>query len=136
MKLKIRTTLENKLEYSELALKKWRELDPKSVYPSLARWRSTCGTQSCFGGHLATWPEFQALGILPDIKASFPCMLKKDGRLRYPQKIASLLFGNPRIFQIKDSSEYSLSDHEAIVQRLEHCISDLKARIKRRGVRK
>ncbi|WCD44248.1 hypothetical protein Lumi_109 [Xylophilus phage Lumi] len=45
-----------------LALKLWQErVKADQVFPNLRRWR--CGTQACFGGWVATWPEFQALGV-------------------------------------------------------------------------
>jgi len=50
------------LSNSQLALRLWQErVKPAEVIESLGAWH--CGTQACFGGHLVTWPEFQAMGV-------------------------------------------------------------------------
>jgi hypothetical protein len=54
----------NHLENSRLALRLWRErVKPDNVVGGLRRWLGECGCHACFGGHLATWPEFQAMGV-------------------------------------------------------------------------
>jgi len=57
----------NHLENLKLAKRKWQEVLPKHVTPGLVFWRwevgGSCGTLACFGGHLTTWPEFQAMGV-------------------------------------------------------------------------
>lgn len=55
-------THEEQLANLELALRLWNErVRPRKVSADLAYWK--CGTQACFGGHLGTWPEFQAKGV-------------------------------------------------------------------------
>lgn len=55
-------TIEQQLENVKLAERIWKErVDPAAVVKGLEDW--ACGTQACFGGHLATWPEFRKMGV-------------------------------------------------------------------------
>ena len=49
------------IENTLLAAWLWSEVPPACVIEGLHDWR--CGTQACFGGHLAHWPEFKAKGV-------------------------------------------------------------------------
>lgn len=60
----------------QIALLRWSQVLPERVLPALEVWR--CGTQACFGGHLATWPEFQAIGIQVDQRDGAPYYSVKD----------------------------------------------------------
>ena len=89
-----RLSAAKQLENLDLAERLWRErVTPEQV--DLGHW--ACGTQACFGGHLATWPEFQAMGVgvgggvenrYPEIQA-----IEALGT-----KVAEYLFGDESLF--------------------------------------
>ncbi len=115
------TTLTNdqKIVNCLLALCNWHDVLPMSV--NLEMWK--CGTQACFGGHLTTWPEFQAMGIAADCVGG-PIMAAYFS----PDKISQALFGGRYLFSYKGGCETDClprSDHATIVNRLEAQIEKL-----------
>lgn len=112
-----------------LALSLWAEIPPRAV--NLDKW--TCGTQACFGGHLATWPEFQAMGVRPRLKADddhgagAPVFDEQSGALE-SWRVAEHLFGERHIFYAKGffpSDNEIDTHHRTIVNRLERQIERL-----------
>ena len=102
--------MQQQLDNTELALRLWLErVTPEQV--NLERW--TCGTQACFGGHLATWPEFQALGVRADCYGA-----PRLGDLQ-PLNVAQVLFGDCSLFCVQGFNETRLTDYEKVVRRLE-----------------
>jgi hypothetical protein len=50
------------LENTDLAKRLWIErVSDAMISEELSTWQ--CGSTACFGGHLATWPEFKAKGV-------------------------------------------------------------------------
>ena len=105
----------------ELALKKWEtEVEPGTVVRGLSAWK--CGTLACFGGHLQTWPEFQAQGIKDG---------GYDGPLMYgvPETdIAAKLFGDRYVFAPRggyesDDDHPDATDHEIVTHRLRYALA-------------
>lgn len=59
-------TREQQLANIDLAERLWRErVKPEQIVPRLVYWGNNCGTVACFGGHVATWPEFNEQGVWP-----------------------------------------------------------------------
>jgi hypothetical protein len=120
---------EQKLANIDLATRLWKErVKPEQVVQYLHTW--ACGTQACFGGHLATWPEFREMGVrtLKEIGvtcsnswASAPCM--EYGRFEGVE-VAAILFGDPTLFDARgacrfDDERAGVSDHGLVLGRLE-----------------
>ena len=102
-----------------LALCNWHEVHPRGVY--LESWR--CGTQACFGGHLATWPEFMEMGVFAGMGAS-PTMQN----LSNPHYNSDALSVSMRLFggdlfpsRLKEEPRH-MNAHRLIVRRLERQI--------------
>ena len=109
------------LENTRLALRLWKErVKPDEVVPALGAWR--CGTQACFGGHLATWPEFQAKGVRIKDNGS-PEMDVAEAA----SDVSYILFGNYALFSIREAwvPTQGLKDYELVIARLEWNIETL-----------
>lgn len=112
------------LENCLLALSLWSEVKPRSV--SLDVWK--CGTLACFGGHLATWPEFQAKGVFADSDHA-PALTCRSYIMNWD--IAKHLFGNDEMFSARGFCGDDLycpdraSDHTIVVNRLQTQIARL-----------
>lgn len=104
---------------TELAWALWMvRVTPEQVVPELVSW--VCGTQACFGGHLATWPEFQALGVLSPSEPFWKMMLVSED---------TRLFGDARLFNARGAEGgRSVSDHEVVVNRLRKNLARLEGR--------
>ena len=119
----------------QLALRLWEATPPESVAPGLRHYR--CGTQACFGGHLATWPEFQAMGVSRRVEGS-PAITD----IGWSANVSAHLFGTPYLFVARqvdeehgDYTQYrypgaplddpEASDHEVITLRLKAQIRKL-----------
>ena len=127
----------NHLENCKLALQLWQErVTPEMV--NLDTWSSygrDCGTQACFGGWLATWPEFQAMGITQcpantdnGNYRGEPLWFAKD--LTFGIEVGKELFGTSlfagRVYICHDddtAEDPELSDYELVVDRLEKQIA-------------
>lgn len=99
-------------ENLHLARRLWLErVDPATV--DLENWQSDCGTFACFGGHLATWPEFQLMGVYPNIYEA--------PAIGYPATsghgVALQLFGDADLFD--QDREYTKSHYEVILDRID-----------------
>lgn len=102
-----------------LALCNWRDVAPKTVF--LEIW--VCGTFACFGGHLATWPEFKEMGVRACSASGVPEMSLPS---LYGMQVAGHLFGCQSLFSNRRSGETSKgSAHKLIVRRLENQIAKL-----------
>ncbi len=128
-------TLEQQLEHINMALDLWVQVNHSAVVPDLCYWRSEsaeCGTQACFGGHLATWDYFRSLGVLTRAEMSFPetfgtqhdfapCALADRGYFLAPDDIAERLFGDKRLFGVRliRDATISMTDHEIVTDRLQ-----------------
>lgn len=120
-------TTEQKLQNCILALANWNDVSPRSV--RLDSWR--CGTHACFGGHLARWPEFKAMGVKADIADGAPQIDTQDCLLD-GSEVAEHLFGSSTMFfaagfsrddDLEDLRE--ADDHRLVVNRLECQIARL-----------
>ena len=106
------------LHNTRLALALWKErVKPAQVVPDLRAW--ACGTQACFGGHLATWPEFRAMGVRADCYGA--PVLHGESLSQVPWE----LFGNYGLFYSREDWEREGTDYEVVVKRLETHIADL-----------
>lgn len=112
---------EQQLANCKLALDIWKtRVDPESVV--LHSW--TCGSHACFGGHLATWPEFQAMGVKRSEYSGAP---RIDG-VHFED---DYLFGDNRMFDSRDREEEKeqgiedLLDYDMVIYRLERRIREL-----------
>lgn len=117
-------TKTQQIENCLLALANWSEVSPHSV--NLRVWR--CGTHACFGGHLATWPEFRAKGVRTNPEGS-PFMGAGTGFM-WSVDVAQHLFGNSALFNARGlhaDGGLRLSDHRVVVRRLENQIAALSA---------
>ena len=98
----------NYLENLKLAKRKWQEVQPRHVTPGLMfwRWETDCGTLACFGGHLATWPEFQAMGVKVSDAGGRPAYdsLTEDLHLE-GLDVADHLFGDRELFVAAPTAE-------------------------------
>ena len=97
----------------QLALRLWEATPPEQVVEGLRHY--SCGTQACFGGHLATWPEFQAMGVEASEEGA-PVLWFGDYRYR-GQMVAGALFGTEGLFRTRFWQEEG-ADYEVVVQRL------------------
>lgn len=115
-------TKDQQIKNCLLALSIWAEVPPRRV--KLDSWK--CGTHACFGGHMATWPEFQAKGVFPDERDGAPRMMGEDGLNVGTWTVAQHLFGNHELFRVRFGIDPKrLSDHELVVRRLEDQIVEL-----------
>jgi hypothetical protein len=92
-----------------LAAWRWSEVSPRSV--NLRTWG--CGTHACFGGHLASWPEFQDKGVRvfdmnPDERGRGEPVMQlcgvghePFGKQLGPREVAYELFGNSELFDLR-----------------------------------
>lgn len=131
-----------------LALELWAKVPPEHVLPRLAWWRGEpstheedgyeeitdirkrtaaglgCGTLACFGGHLAQWPEFQALGVQTDYWYGAPTTAAGDSA----PSVALALFGDEKLFNKRAghpadfsdtlARESIVTDHQLVANRL------------------
>lgn len=112
--------MQQQLGNTELARKLWLErVKPEQV--KLDRW--SCGTQACFGGHLATWPEFQAMGVRTDCYGA-----PRMGDLS-PLDVAEALFGDLSLFGGQGFAEMRLTHYETVVKRLEVQAANLRRKL-------
>lgn len=120
MRLKTDLSNDEQIVNCLLALSLWAEVPPECV--NLGSWR--CGTHACFGGHLATWPEFQAVGVMATEEGA-----PTENRLPFDSSnVAHCLFGDWNLFYAKGHYPIDLSSdthHETIVRRLEQQIAVL-----------
>lgn len=133
--------LETWLKNCRIALRYWKTVPEKNVYPGLERWIKNskkphnCNTVACFGGWVAAMPEFKAKGV--DVE---PCY--GDVRLRRPRmpdlfgaSVANELFGDDTLFNPTGNCKFDLnklpaSDHAVVTNRIERRIAVLKEAIK------
>ena len=107
--------MQQQLDNCKLALKLWLErVKPEQVIKGLALYR--CGTQACFGGHLATWPEFQAMGVAESEEEGAPELWLSPYCYR-GQMVAGALFDTEGLFSTRGREEEG-TDYEVVVQRL------------------
>lgn len=116
------SAIEQKLENCKLALRLWNErVTPDQVVKELNEW--TCETQACFGGWLATWPEFRDMGVFASYVGS-PIMVA-GSELLDPSLVSNRLFGDRNMFKVRGlgpaggDEEKAPSAHAAVVLRLE-----------------
>lgn len=127
-------------ENLHLARRLWIErVKPNSVY--LDNWNTSCGTKACFGGWLATWPEFCLLGVANqsiegELIASKPSSLEKafattknEGRLANAN-LPSMLFGESCLFNHsdaynEDTGRRTMSQHAEVIKRIDDAIDRL-----------
>jgi hypothetical protein len=114
-----------------LAEKLWRErVQVDNV--NLQQWVSTqalppghCGRIACFGGHLASWPEFMQISGAGTRSYGAPVVIipRDDGGPNSEIDAEELLFGNDWIFDTRNMSEDSDDepDYEIVLQRIARC---------------
>lgn len=116
-------THEQQLFNCLLARHLWvKRVKPDSVVRRLHSWK--CGTQACFGGHLATWPEFQEImGV--SVSASGAPVLNDVPTAQEDR----WLFGRPHndvdLFDPRAFNEQG-SDWEVVLNRLDTRIEELR----------
>lgn len=120
------------LHNTELFLKLWKDrVRPEIVIKDLRDWR--CGTQACAGGHLATWPEFKAIGgAVTGLRAPFLQKELLDGVFVGTNGVAEYLFRNRDLFSsVYFDEKYSdLNDYDLVIKRFEEQIKYLENKIK------
>ena len=115
-------TVDKQIENCILALCNWAEVSEEHVV--LEDWR--CGSQACFGGHLATWDDFRAQGVGQSSFYGWPRL--SNGIDTRPSDVSEFLFGSAEMFTIFAPDEIlSLPKppYERIVNRLENQITRL-----------
>ncbi len=125
-----------------LARAKWVQTPAANVTPGLAAWsqdtvQPSCGVIACFGGHLATWPEFQAMGVRVSTHGSPHIPPKDDPFSQGPEgcMVAGVLFGRPTLFKSRGCCGYDnddvdhLSDHALVLHRLDSAIAAVKEQL-------
>lgn len=123
-------TPEQQLENIRLAARLWVDrVEPRDVVKGLDVW--VCGTQACFGGHLAAWPEFRALGVLVGPYGRPTTVWNLDAH-----ETAWALFGDEDLFAEAgdhpadgEVEDFGYSDHELVLARLDYAESCLRGRI-------
>ena len=120
---------DQQIENCLLALWLWSKVPPRRVSRDLAAWR--CGTHACFGGHLATWPDFQKMGVQVGFDGS-PTIadFNPGGEPALPTQVSKHLFGKEslifcRLAASEGPESQGMSDHEVVVERLQHQIEQL-----------
>jgi hypothetical protein len=99
----------------------WAETPPELVVPGLNLWK--CGTQACFGGHLTTWPEFQAMGV---VNAGSEPYMQGVSVFHDSLPLSDYLFGDLELFFGRMPLERTWgTDHEVVTRRLEHALEKL-----------
>ena len=146
-----RQRYEKYLANAELALKIWTDPDRvKRDHVDLDDWLNgaaqsdpnSCGTLACFGGHLATWPEFNALGVGRGVEGA--PIFQEPGTVTFSfgRRVAYSLFGDSSLFAVRlDGEEGNLShaeldgmsDHEVVTYRLQRHIAWLKEEMREPG---
>lgn len=113
------TTKDEQVVNCLLALCKWSKVPPRRV--ALELW--TCGAKACFGGHLATWPEFNAMGVSAGSEGA-PRMRSPYNQTEffYASRTSHRLFGDDLFDAHHFQEARDLSDHALIVRRLENQI--------------
>jgi hypothetical protein len=121
----------------EMALVMWTAVDPTSV--NLSEWR--CGTHACFGGHVAMWEYFRALGVQQKSREGYhngvfqlhnePYMCGTDTEQPTGSafEVARRLFGNHDLFSARGDGDQDyrifgelgerISDHELALRRID-----------------
>lgn len=121
-----KTTPEQQLFFCLLAAHKWiTEVKPKDVVRDLANW--SCGTQACFGGHLATWPEFVEIAGVRTFCGAPRNPSGVHSSYDYPD---AWLLGDYTMFNTRgghsaDAGNDSVSDYELVIRRLDYRIKQL-----------
>ena len=107
----------------------WPAVPAALVVSELSRWR--CGTQACFGGHVAKTPYFQEQGVIADDDEA-PWM---DDCVDF-MEVADKLFGHPHTFNsrsygpeedfdgVAKLKASNLTDHELVTARLNFIINN------------
>lgn len=134
-------TAEQQLANLNLAEHLWRSrVKPSDVVGGLRMW--TCGTQACFGGHLATWPEFREMGVrLLGEAAENPmwCAAPAFDTETWGWSVGVILFGSHDIFDERGGSGLDcaaddedlgdLDDHAMVLHRIARQRERLQSRI-------
>lgn len=108
------------------ALAFWATIDPEDVVKELKEWQ--CGTQACFGGHLAQRGMF---GIPKGSERPEAVFDSGNGEwLNGIKNVSQYLFRNPKLFSSRGYSSFDdnypdVSDHELVRLRLEHALAQL-----------
>lgn len=93
----------------------WMTVSPEEVVPGLRKW--TCGTQACFGGHLAKAGMF---GLRQSSESTLHGYYPSDAGGGFVN--SETLFGCGKLFCESPHREWSdlgaASDHEVIMARL------------------
>lgn len=127
-------TKQQQLENCIVALWRWAETKPHKVVDRLGSWR--CGTQACFGGFVAVWPEFQAQGVraaTPRMRYEFGVtpgapIIARNGVFASEHDVADRLFGERQLFgsrgyvrigKFDDAGHQGVTDHQLVARRLE-----------------
>jgi hypothetical protein len=124
-------SITKQIENCVLALHLWSEVTPRRV--RLDTWH--CGTHACFGGHLATWPEFRAQGVQRMNDDGEPIMHTKGGNTLWAGEVSQRLFGSDDLFCMANAcrADFGMpvrtSDHKLVVNRLEEQIERLTQRL-------
>lgn len=126
MDIPYETTPEQQLFFCLLAAHKWvTEVEPGQVAPGLRAW--TCGTQACFGGHVASWSEFREIAAV-GVGAEGSPVNPRLACSMFPDK---WLFGDDSMFDPRgchdaDDLHPHASDYDIVVHRLDHRIRQLR----------
>lgn len=109
-----------------LARRLWVErVKPEDVVPYLSEW--TCGTQACFGGHLASWPEFQAMGLAHPVRFRPSLSVRLTGGtsvLEGANIVPRYLFGENWVFYPREPEEdEGESDYQVVLNRIDRTLS-------------
>lgn len=139
-------TKQEQLDNCLLALNLWlTKVKPDQVVENLTAYtqKTDCGTLHCFGGWIAEWPEFQALGVFTD---DYSVQLSIRGAEDVVGLLASsALFGTEKLFggrgfcnlevpkvgdskayYYRDSDHRGLADWDLVVYRLKAQIQILR----------
>jgi hypothetical protein len=118
------------------ALKMWKTIPDKNIYPGLKQWaikKSTnpdCNTIACFGGWCVYMPKFKELGLYFD-SHGYPtinllCKFSKKPYTVWCNSLSYFLFGSISMFDSReDNLDKSVSDYEIVKLRLESQICEL-----------
>lgn len=138
---------DKKIENTILAAMLWHDVSPQGV--ALDTW--SCGTHACFGGYVASWPEFAAQGVRRfnysseschfDGKPGVPCIKGRSDVAAFEWNVAGHLFGDNDLFNSRQlhtplngdvdiyalnaRGKYKISDHKLVAIRLENQFAEL-----------
>jgi hypothetical protein len=122
-------TEEQQLQNCLLATVLWDTVTPRQVY--LDDWRrencgaKSCGMKACFGGWLATWPEFRDQGVRAH-RDGFPMLVDENGEETGINGfgVAQYLFGDANLFDGRNFGGRA-SQHQQVRERLRRRIEEL-----------